>query len=65
MVASQTYINFPVNATLLRYVAVTWVGSDTDTKLWSANAREDGYVVVANSDGSTTGGSAFYLAIAK
>ena len=65
VVTSQHYISFPVSATLLRYVAVTLVGSDAEDNVWSANAREDGYVVIVNSNGKTSNGSAFYIAIAK
>lgn len=62
-VDSQTYINLPISATILRYTVSIW-DSKNSPDFISVTGTADGYIQIVNATGVSTG-TCFYLAITK
>jgi hypothetical protein len=62
-VNSQTYINLPISATILRYTVSIWDDKNSSHFI-SVTGTADGYIQIVNATGVSTG-TCFYLAITK
>ena len=62
-VNSQTYINLPLSASILRYTVSIWDTKDSSHFI-SVTGTADGYIQIVNAIGISTG-TCFYLAITK
>lgn len=62
-VNSQTYINPPLSASILRYTVSIWDTKDASHFI-SVTGTADGYIQIVNDAGVSTG-TCFYLAITK
>lgn len=62
-VNSQTYINLPISASILRYTISIWDSKDSSHFI-SVTGTADGYIQIVNAAGVSTG-TCFYLAITK
>ena len=62
-VNSQTYINLPISATILRYTVSIWDTKDASHFI-SVTGTADGYIQIVSAIGISTG-TCFYLAITK
>jgi hypothetical protein len=60
-VNSQTHINLPISATILRYTVSIWDDKNSSHFI-SVTGTADGYVQIVNATGVSTG-TCFYLAI--
>lgn len=63
IVNSQTYINLPLSASILRYTVSIWDNKDSSHFI-SVTGTADGYIQIINAAGVSTG-TCFYLAITK
>lgn len=63
IVNSQTYINLPLSAGILRYTVSIWDSKDSSHFI-SVTGTDDGYIQIVNATGVSTG-TCFYLAITK
>lgn len=62
-VNSQTYINLPISATILRYTVSIWDDKGSSHFI-SVTGTADGYIQIVNATGVSTG-TCFYLAITR
>ena len=63
VVNSQTYINLPLSASILRYTVSIWDNKGSNHFI-SATCTDDGYIQIVN-DAGISSGTCFYLAITK
>lgn len=63
IVNSQTRINLPLSAGILRYTVSIWDNKDSSHFI-SVSGTNDGYIQIINATGISTG-TCFYLAITK